>query len=184
MFTAVPIGDAMARFVPIAITTPHGTGLIPSASAMEIQIGVSMAATLPFCIKRVRTLVSMVITTVRTITEALSPPNRFSTKPAIIAPPPDASSPVPSPVIAPIQISTSQGSSASVDFKGTQPVAKRMVGSPQKSNIGNIEILVKGGKTAEDKQNNAAYQHNNRQSSFPTWNIRHAFFGDTRLAGK
>ena len=55
----------------------HGTGLIPSASAMEIQIGVSMAATLPFCIKRVRTLVSMVITTVRTITEALSPPNKI-----------------------------------------------------------------------------------------------------------
>ena len=107
MFTAVLIGDAMARFVPIAITTTHGTGLIPGASAMEIQIGVSMAATLPLCIKRVRTLVSMVITTVRTITEALSPPNRFSTKPAIIAPPPDASSPVPSPVIAPIQISTS-----------------------------------------------------------------------------
>ena len=87
----------------------------------------------------------MVITTVRTITEALSPPNRFSTKPAIIAPPPDASSPVPSPVIAPIQISTSQGSSASVAFTGTQPVAKRMV-APRRAILAILKYLLKGAK--------------------------------------
>lgn len=56
MFTAVPIGVAIARFVPIARTTHHGTGLIPIVSAMEITIGDIRAATVLFCRTGVRTL--------------------------------------------------------------------------------------------------------------------------------
>ena len=75
MFTAVPIGVAIARFVPIARTTHHGTGLIPIVSAMEITIGDIRAATVLFCRNRVRTLESTQITTVKTTTDAFAPPN-------------------------------------------------------------------------------------------------------------
>ena len=125
MFTAVPIGVAIARFVPIARTTHHGTGLIPIVSAMEITIGDIRAATVLFCRNRDRTLESTQITTVKTTTDAFAPPNILRTVSAITAPPPETSSPVPMAVTAPIQIRISHGRSRRAFFTGTQPVRKR-----------------------------------------------------------
>ena len=48
MFTAVPMGVAIARFVPMAAITHQGIGLIPMARAMDMMIGDSSAATVLF----------------------------------------------------------------------------------------------------------------------------------------
>ena len=108
----MPKEVAIARLEQTAMTMTHGTGLIPNDRAMAIQMGVSIAAVPLLDIKFVNTLVRTAITVVSAITEAFAPPNKFRTKLAISAPPPDTSNPVPRPEIAPIQNSTSHGKSA------------------------------------------------------------------------
>src|SRR5699024_9040662 len=119
IFTDVPDDVAIARFVPAAITITQGSGLIPIDNAIDIAIGVIIAAVALFCIMFVKTTVNTIITTVNTATEAFFPPKSEITELAINSPPPDASNPVPRPVIAPMVINISQGKLANAFFTGT-----------------------------------------------------------------
>ena len=110
---------------------------------MAIQMGVSIAAVPLLDIKFVNTLVRTAITVVSAITEAFAPPNKFRTKLAISAPPPDTSNPVPRPEIAPIQNSTSHGKSANALFTGRHPVPN-MMDAPSMPMMPILRKLLKG----------------------------------------
>ena len=78
-------------------------------------------------IKLVKTAVTMMPATMRTVVEASWPPKRFSTASAMTLPPPDTSSPLAKPWGAARMTKVFQSISASVFFRGIQPLVIRTV---------------------------------------------------------
>ena len=86
-----------------------------------------MAASAVLDIKLVRIVVTITPTAIRTAVEASCPPKRFSTASAMTLPPPDTSSPLAKPWAAARMTSVFQSISASVFFRGMQPLVIRTV---------------------------------------------------------
>ena len=87
-----------------------------------------MAASAVLDIKLVSTPVTITPAAISAMVDALSePPNRFSTASAMTLPPPDTSRPLAKPWAAAKMTSVFQSISASVFFRGMQPLVMRIV---------------------------------------------------------